>query len=74
MSSMLALGTSVEFWEFGALRAFAAVAEQRSFSRAAEQLGVSSGAEPADPRAGGTAGNPAAPSHHPPRRSPAAAR
>lgn len=30
--------------EFGALRAFAAVAEQRSFSRAAEQLGVSSSA------------------------------
>ncbi|QXT34482.1 LysR family transcriptional regulator [Sphingomonas sanguinis] len=30
--------------EFGALRAFAAVAEHRSFSRAAEQLGVSSSA------------------------------
>lgn len=30
--------------EFGALRAFAAVAEQQSFSRAAEQLGVSSSA------------------------------
>lgn len=30
--------------EFGALRAFVAVAEQRSFSRAAEQLGVSSSA------------------------------
>ncbi|MGN8001091.1 LysR family transcriptional regulator [Sphingomonas sp. 22176] len=30
--------------EFGALRAFAAVADQRSFSRAAEQLGVSSSA------------------------------
>ncbi|TGX53531.1 LysR family transcriptional regulator [Sphingomonas gei] len=30
--------------EFGALRAFAAVAEQRSFSRAAQQLGVSASA------------------------------
>ena len=30
--------------EFGALRGFAAIAEQRSFTRAAEQLGVSSSA------------------------------